>query len=89
MKAGNAIKLFLSFFLIHNSICAQESTPFFAVLNNSSPVSLALTKESDMYISAARNRSAYATGTINLFIFIKEKKINLASFGFRLNTRFA
>jgi hypothetical protein len=43
----------------------------------------------DNYISAARLRSQNATGSINLFICSKEKKFNLASFGFRLNTKFA
>jgi hypothetical protein len=89
MKAGKAINLLLSFLLLLNTISAQENNPFFAAINKPLPVSLALTKESDIYIKAARKRAANATGTINLYIFNKEKKFNLSSFGFRLNTRLA
>jgi len=45
-------------------------------------------KESDN-ILVAQNRAKKSTGTIGLFIFSKEKKFNLASFGFRANTDFA
>lgn len=89
MKSGNAIKILLFFLLIHHLIRAQESTLLFAAHTKTLPGSFGVTKESGMYISAARNRAANAAGTINLFIFNKEKKFNLASFGFRLNTRIA
>jgi len=75
--------------LIYYPARAQESTPLFAVYKKSPAINFVEIKESGTYISAARNRAAVATGTINLFIFNKEKKFNLASFGFRINTRIA
>jgi hypothetical protein len=89
MKAVNAIISLSFLWLIYNPIRAQESDPLFAVYKKSQAISFVETEESGTDISTARNRAANATGTINLFIFNKEEKFNLASFGFRINTRIA
>ena len=49
MRAAYAINLLLSFLLMHNSIRAQENTPFFAVLNKSLPFHL-LYQKKQVYI---------------------------------------
>ncbi len=79
----------LFIFLSIQSLLAQENGALAVVYYPSSAKINSHSKDDGTYISAARLRSAKASGSINLFVLKKEKKFNLASFGFRLNTKFA
>ena len=84
----NTFFVFLIFYSFQ-SLLAQDKDAIAIVYFPSTHIISNISTDEGTYISAARLRSSKAKGSINLFIYKKEKKFNLASLGFRLNTKLA
>jgi hypothetical protein len=89
MNRGKRILTLTFLILSVKSSLAQEYAEFAVMHSIPGVTTNALSVKGNTYITASRLRSKHANGSINLFVCSKEKKINLASFGFRLNTKFA